>query len=160
MANALNTVEGLRFVPDQRGVRERYTKLERNFKRKMATEERASGISPERIELDEAVESIIERKKGAEHEMAYIVKGTIMMMESGKETAESVRKRSMERLAEKRETENQRSGKKKKSGSTGEEILELMKEKWRLEMDLRREEFDIRKKEYQAKGGQLNRKQY
>ena len=40
---------------------------------------------------------------------------------------------------------------KKKSGSNGEETLEFMKEKWRLELELRREELEIRKKEYEAK---------
>ena len=151
VANALNSVEGLRFVVDQRGVRERYSKLERNFKRKMAAEERASGISPERTELDEAVESMIERKEGAEEEMARRAESTAMMMERDRETAESVGKRSMERLAETRERENQRSTKKKKSGSNGEETLEFMKEKWRLELELRREDLEMRKKEYEAK---------
>ena len=65
----------------------------------MAAEERASAISPERTELDEAVESIIERKEGAEEEMAR---------RAERETAESVRKRSMERLAETREREKAR----------------------------------------------------
>ena len=45
---ALNLVEGLRFVVDQRDVRERYAKLERNSKEKMVAEERASGISPKK----------------------------------------------------------------------------------------------------------------
>ena len=114
VANALNSAKGLRFVVDQRGVRERYTKLERNFKRKTAAEERASGISPERTELNEAVESVIDRKEGAEEEMARRAGSTTMMIERARENAESVRKRSMERLAEKKERENKRSTKKRK----------------------------------------------
>ena len=31
VASALNLVEGLRFAADQRGVKERFAKLERNF---------------------------------------------------------------------------------------------------------------------------------
>ena len=80
----------------------------------MAAEERASGISPERTELDETVESIIERKEGAEEEMACRAESTATMMERETETAESVRKRSMGRLVEKRERESQRSTKKRK----------------------------------------------
>ena len=34
VARELNAIEGICFVVDQRAVRERYTKIERNFKRK------------------------------------------------------------------------------------------------------------------------------
>jgi len=104
-------VEGLRFVVDQRGVRERYAKLERNFKRKIAAKERASGISPDKTVLDEAIENIMERREGAEEEIAQRAESTAVVMEKERETAESVRKRSMERLAETRERENQRNSK-------------------------------------------------
>ena len=126
VARELNTIEGVRFVVDQRAVRERYTKIERNFKRKMAAEERASGINPERTELDEAVESIIERKEGAEEEIARREESNTLMIEKEKETAESIRKRSMERLAEtrERERENHTSAKRQKR-SSGEETLDF-----------------------------------
>ena len=149
VASALNSVEGLRFVVDQRGVRERYAKLERNFKRKMAAEERASGISPEKTELDEAIENIMERREGAEEEIAQRAESTAVVMEKERETAESVRKKSMERLAETRERENQRNAKKKRN--SGEETLDFMKDKWRMELELRREELEVRKKEHHAK---------
>ena len=42
-----NDAEQQTFSVDQRGVRERYFKLEKNFKIKMALEERASGITGE-----------------------------------------------------------------------------------------------------------------
>ena len=132
-------------------MRERYAKLERNCKRKMVAKERASGISPERTELDEAKESIMERKEGAEEEMAQRAESTAMMMERERETAESVRKRSMERLPETREREDQRSAKKTKSNGNGEETLEFMKEKWRIELELRREELEIKNKEHKTK---------
>ena len=35
VAQALNSIEGIHFVVDQRAVREGYAKLERNYKRKM-----------------------------------------------------------------------------------------------------------------------------
>ena len=90
VASALNLVEGLRFVVDQRGVRERYAKLERNFKRKMAAEASASGISPEKTELDQAIESIMERREGAEEEIAQRAESTAVVMEKERESAESV----------------------------------------------------------------------
>ena len=123
MANALNAVEGLRFVVYQRGVRERYAKLERNFKRKMAAEERASGITHEKTELDDAIESIMERKEGGEEEIARRAESSTMMMEKERETAESVRKRSMERLAETREREKIRRVQRKRKVATTEKKL-------------------------------------
>ena len=39
-------------------------KLEKSHKQKMAAEERASGISPEHTELDEALQDIMERSEG------------------------------------------------------------------------------------------------
>ena len=85
-------MEGLRFVVDQRGVWERYAKLERNFKRKIAAEERASGISPDKTELDEAIENIMERRERAEEEIAQRAESTAVVMDKERETAESVRK--------------------------------------------------------------------
>ena len=51
VAESLNVVEELRFCVGQRGVRERYAKLEKAFKKKIRDEHRASGISPEITEL-------------------------------------------------------------------------------------------------------------
>ena len=59
IAKNLNSIENPKSSVNQRGVRERYAKIERNYRRKKADEERASGISPDKMELDEAVESII-----------------------------------------------------------------------------------------------------
>ena len=55
----------------------------------------------------------MERREGAEEEIAQRAESTAVVMEKERETAESVQKRSMERLAETRERENQRSAKKK-----------------------------------------------
>ena len=42
--------------------------LERAFKRKMTVEEKTSGIAADSIELDQIIESIIGRNKGAQTE--------------------------------------------------------------------------------------------
>ena len=59
VAEALNSAQQLRLNVDQRGVRERY-KFKKSLSKCMRKEERASGISPEMNELDEAIESIAE----------------------------------------------------------------------------------------------------
>ena len=42
VAESLNLVQQIRFTVDQRGVRERYAKLERAYKKRLREEERAS----------------------------------------------------------------------------------------------------------------------
>ena len=67
IANNLNENSiGLRFSVNQRGVRDRFTVIERSFKRKMPTKERESGTNPEPTELDQAIENIIEKSEGAQ----------------------------------------------------------------------------------------------
>ena len=149
VAQELNLIEGICFVVDQRAVRERYAKLERNYKQKMAAEERVSGVNPELTELNEAVASIIERKEGAEEELARREENNANLIDKERKTAESVRKRSMERLAETRERGNQMSAKKTRRGN-GEESIEFLKYKSKIEIEMRREEVEIRKKEHEA----------
>ena len=69
VAEALNSVQQLRFNVDQRRVRERYDILKKAYQKRMREEERASGISPEMSELDEAIESIVELSAVAEKEI-------------------------------------------------------------------------------------------
>ena len=99
IANSLNSVEKPKFNVDQRSVRDHYMKLGKMHKRKMAAEERASGISPEHTELDEALQDIIERSEGAQDELAKGEERKEKNAEKDKETAENARKRSMERLS-------------------------------------------------------------
>eukprot|EP00794_Sanderia_malayensis_P000660 gene660-1328_t len=65
IAKALISSGHCRFV-DQRAVRDRFVKLEKTFKKKMALELRASGIDAERSELDQAMEEIVERSHEAQ----------------------------------------------------------------------------------------------
>ena len=113
IATALNTYIEPRFSADQRAVRERFAKLEKYFKKKTASEVRASGISPEITELDEAMENILELTETARMEQGEEMEGRKKRDEQEKETAVSVRKRSMERLGETRERECQESKKKR-----------------------------------------------
>ena len=60
IADVLNDAEQPRFNVDQRGVRKRYSKQEKNFKKRMASDGRASGIIGDDIsELDQAIETIL-----------------------------------------------------------------------------------------------------
>ena len=65
IAHNLNQSIYPKFNVDKRAVRDHFLKLERVFKRQIAEEERASGISPESTELDMAMEEIVEKSKEA-----------------------------------------------------------------------------------------------
>ena len=156
IANNLNQNNAdCRFIVNQRGVRDRYTILEKAFRKKMAAEERASGITTESTELDQAIESIIGRSEGAQAEIARSDDSRKKQMEAEKETAESIRKVAMERLAETREREIVEGSRKRRRG--GVEILqmEFLKEKSGKEMDCRRDELEMRKKEIELREREL-----
>ena len=130
-----------KFIVDQRSVRDSFTKLEKLHKRKMAEEQKASCISPEITEIDDALEDIVERTREVQEQRAVENEEKENVAQKEKETAENVRKRSMERLAETRARENIKKSKKQKSSS-----LEYFKEKHDKELDLKREEIDLKKK--------------
>ena len=121
IASSLTRLESPRFWVDQRAVRDRFLKVEKAFKRKMAEEERASGISPpEPTDLDMAIRDISERGEEVQNEVA---KGEESAIDKERETAESVRKRSMERLAETRLRESQEGGKRRKKNDGDKELM-------------------------------------
>ena len=67
--DTLNTVQQVRFLVDQRGVRERCTKPEKAYNKRMREEHQASAISPEITELDQGLETVIEMTESAQLEM-------------------------------------------------------------------------------------------
>ena len=145
VAESLNLVQQIRFTVDQRGVRERYAKLEKAYKKRLREEERASGISPEVSELDEAIENIIEASKNAEKELMESQNNKNKQSEKERETAESVRKRSMERLSQTRDREGLESSKKKRRSGTG--MVEYLQEKETREESQKKVDIEIRERQ-------------
>ena len=146
VAEALNSVQQLRFNVDQRGVRERYDKLKKAYQKRMREEERASGISPEMSELDEAIESILELSAVAEKEIMEAQSAKNKCSETERETAESVRKRSMERLSQTRERENLESSKKKRRSGSGSGMVEYLQEKEAREEQQKKIDVELRER--------------
>ena len=144
VAEALNTFKQLRFHVDQRGVRERYEKLKKAYQKRMREEARASGISPEINELDEAIESIVELSEVAEKEIMEAQGAKNKLSETERETAESVRKRSMERLSQTRERENLESSKKKRRSGNG--MVEYLQEKEAREEQQKKIDVELRER--------------
>ena len=93
---------------DQRADRDRFCKLQKDFKRKRAYEERANGICPdEPDELDQALEDISEMEQSQQEELKG---GKAKKKAEGQkehETADLVRKRAMQRMGETRAREGE-----------------------------------------------------
>ena len=59
IAKSLNSLETSKFYVTQRFVRDRYLLLEKKYKKKVSKNEKASGISSEESEVDQAMDNII-----------------------------------------------------------------------------------------------------
>lgn len=96
IANNLNTHPG--FTVSQRAVRDRFGILEKKAKKRKLEIENGTGISPEDSELDLALEEIVEKWEAAEQELQLDNQSKLKKLEKDKETAEEMRKMSMETL--------------------------------------------------------------
>ena len=135
-----------KFIVDQRSVRDRFTKLEKLHKRKMAEEQKASGISPEITENDEALEDIVERTREVQEQLAVENEEKENVAQKKKDTAENVRKNQWKDLL------NPGQGKYiKKSKNQKSSLWQYFKEKHDKELDLKREEIDLKKREMAIK---------
>ena len=148
IAENLSSLSYPKFSVDQRAVRDRFSKLERYFRKRMASEERASGISPEMTELDEALENIIEMMEEAVKTGRGIEK---KREENEKQVAENVRKRSMETLAETLEREKEGTGKKKKRHYYGSDTIEYLKEKNERGKHFMEKKLELKERELEVK---------
>ena len=140
------------FLVDQRGVRDRFCKLQKDFKCKRACEERASGICPdEPDELEQGLEDITEMEQGQQEQLAVGERKKRLLIEKERETAETIRKRAMEGMGETRARENvEKEPKRRKCGGEAVEYLREKKEQEKIvregELELRRREMDLKEK--------------
>ena len=144
IVDTLNKVDQLKFIVDQRAVRDRFVKLEKACKKKTREELRASGIAPnEPPELDQALEEIIEKINFAEQQKEASCAEKQQEIDKEKETAEAVRRRVMERLSESRAREGCR---KRKGGDTNE-YVGYLREKSEVGMKVRENQIDLKRRE-------------
>ena len=146
IAQNMSDIAHLNFIVDMRGVSDRFGKVEKNFKKKRASEERASGICPdEPDELDQALEEIVQLMNEEQWDNGERRKE----IEKEKEIAASVRKRATERLAETRAREGvEREGRKRRCGT---ETVEYLKERREHDDKLKEEEIELWNREINLK---------
>ena len=97
--SSLNHLERPSFSVSQKSVRDRLKILERDFKKKERSEKNASGISPERTEVDQIMEDYLEEKEDQEKESEKASEESRDKMAKEKAT-EDMRNKAMERLSE------------------------------------------------------------
>ena len=144
VAEALHLVQHLRFNVDQRGGRERYDKLKKAYQKRMREEERASGISPDFSELDEALETSIELSSVAEKELIDNQSAKNKQGDKERESAENSRKRSIERLSQTRDREGIEKSKKQKRSGVG--MIDYLEEKKAREENQTKVDIDVRER--------------
>lgn len=153
IADKLSDVRQPTFRVDQRSIRDHYNKLLTRFKRKMREERGASGISPEKNEVEVLLEEITEREEVAANEKENINEAKKRNIEEDKVAADDVRRKAMEKLSEtnKRKAEEGDQNVKKKRRSSGNDVVSYLREKADMEREVKKEEMEVKKEEIERK---------
>ena len=144
IAESLEQVEDPKFKTDKRSVRDRFNKLIKDHKKKDRDEERASGISPEQDEVDNALDNIVPIVEEAEKEQEQLNDAKLKKHEEEQGKAIEMRRRSLETFAETK-TRNGEEPPKKRNRSTGSDTFKYLKEKAEMDNDFKKQEIEWRK---------------
>ena len=130
-----------------RAVRDRYSLLSKTFRKRMASEQKASGLSPEMSELDILLEEHPGVEDQSEEKRLSESEGKNKKTEQDRAKAVDMRKKAMENLSEttRRKSQEENPPKKKARGSTSDTI-EYLKQRNDAEFALRREELELKRR--------------
>ena len=137
----------------QTSVRDRLKILERDFKKKERSEKNASGISPERTEVDQIMEDYLEQKEDQERESEKASEESRDKMAKEKATAEDMRNKAMERLSETKKRAGSDLPKKKRKHN-GNDTLEYIKEASDRECELKKQELEFKMQQEKSAAAQ------
>ena len=151
IAESLNQLQEPFFNMSQKSIRDRLKILERDLKRKDRFERNASGISPEKSEIDVIMEDYLERKEEQERESEKISDKTA----KDKASAEEMRNKAMERLGETKKRAGDDQPRKKRK-HTPNETMDYLREATEKECELKKEELEFRKKQEERALAQQN----
>lgn len=155
IAESLNQLEKPCFNVSQKSIRDRLKILERDFKKKDRFERNASGISPEKSEVDEFMEDYLERREEQEKQSETTSAEGRDKAAKEKASAEDMRNKAMERLAETKKRAGDDPPRKKRKQSSNETI-EFLREASEKECELKKEELEFRKKQGESATTQQN----
>ena len=142
VADNLNALVYPCFKVSQRSVRDRYSLLERKHKSKVRAEERASGISPEESQLDEAMANIISQFEDfdQDHEKASSEKKKKAQEDIAK--AEEMRHQSLETFKESHNRADNGEPAPKRKRASGSDALSYLRDAREQDMKERKKELE------------------
>ena len=153
IADSLNSCKELQFKVTQRSVRERFSLIQSRFQKQTREEIASSGTAPDVTELDVLLEEIGEKEKIAEE----INETAKKKAETDRGRAEQIRDKAMKRMETKQKNENgEESGVKSKKRRSGNDTIEYLKEKSKIEKEMREKELDLKKLEVEQQGKTMN----
>ena len=152
ISESLNNHENPRFNVNQKAVRD-HNYLEREYKKKVREEERASGISPQNSDLDDAVGDIIERFEAKDEEDRTEDSAKKGKVEAEAAKAVEMRKAALKTFSQSKKRKGEQVVKKSKR-ATGSETVAYLKEKSELNADLKKEELLLRQRELDERKAQ------
>ena len=148
IADSLNSFESLQFQVTQHSVRDRYTLLKRKYI------ERTSGTSPEKSQVDSALDHIISQFKEADVEHGRISGEKKAKQEAEVSKAEEMRKIALETFKEtqkRNERGDEQTTPRKKKRASGSDAIGFLKEKTEIEVKLKAEEMELKRKEFESR---------
>ena len=131
----LEQIEEPSFKVSVRSIRDRYTLLAKKFRKRMTSEQKASGISPEMSKLDVLMEELTGLEDLSEEEKAN-------------ESEEKNRKTEQDRV---KPLDMRKKAMKKKARRSTSDTIEYLKERNEAEFALRQEQLELKKKEQDEK---------
>ena len=149
IAQILNQCTVLRFSVDKRSVRDHMGILVNKHKRKIRSEEKASGIAPdEPSELENLLETVIALEESADAESQELRAEKNEKCENNRAKAEDTRLKAMEKLSETRkrlsESEEEKPKRQRRSGS---DAMEFLADRARINYELKQREFKMLKEQ-------------
>ena len=152
---SMNDLEHPKFDVMQKSVRDHYNLLEKQQKKRLREEEKASGISLDHSEFEDSMEDIIElfKMKDEEDQLNDAEKKDKLVADSM--AALEMKQTALETLSEskKRKAKDQE-GKRKRKMSNGSDTIAYLQQK--VDSELRREEMKLKQEEVNERKAQQN----
>lgn len=149
IAQILNECTVLRFSVDKRSVRDHMGILVNKHKRKVRTEEKASGIAPdEPSELENLLDTIIALEESSEAESQELRAEKNEKCENDRAKAEDARLKEMEKLSETRKrSSGSEEEKPKRQRRSGGDAMEFLADRAKMNYELKQQEFKMLKEQ-------------
>ena len=132
IAESLNSLDEPKYTVTHRSVREKYTVMEKNYKKRTSSEEKSSGIAPDELsDYEKALEEIIAKFVDIELCVAKERENSAKAIEKERETAADMRQQCMETFSETNKRKDNAAGEQTttKRRKSGDDSIAYLREK-------------------------------